>query len=114
MITIQKEILTIDYETGLIEIRLSNGWIIKQRFDWYVDYDGLQVEYNTDAMEIIRADHIEECTNEELEALDACIWDISDLQTEILTSAEYTEAVKDYKASLDKYAYYGVSERDFY
>lgn len=41
MITIQTERLTIGYETGEIKTILSNGWTVKQRFDWYVDYDGL-------------------------------------------------------------------------
>ena len=78
MITIQNERLEIGYETGLIETVLSNGWIVKQRFDWYVDYDGLQIDYTPDAMEVSEDEQIEEYSAEELSALDACAWDISD------------------------------------
>ena len=113
MISIQREHLEIDYETGLIETVLSNGWIVKQRFDWYVDYDGLQVEYDPDAMEVIGAKDIEEYSAEELTALAECEWNISDLETEIVNTKEYREAEKEFNASLDKYAYCGVSEKDF-
>lgn len=114
MIAIQNEQLIIGYETGLIETVLSNGWTVKQRFDWYVDYDGLQVEYAADEMEVIGPEEIEEYSAEELSALDACAWDISDLKNEITGSTSYQEAETEYKASLNPYAYYGVSERDFY
>ena len=114
MITIQNEHLTIGNETGLIETVLSNGWTVKQRFGWYIDYDGLQVEYVADEMEVIGSEGIEEYSAEELRMLDACAWDISDLEDAIFNSPEYREAETDYKASLDKYDYYGVSERDFY
>ena len=97
MIAIQNEQLTIGYETGLIETTLSNGWTIKQCFQWYVDYDGVQVEYDPDAMEVIGAEDIEEYSAEELAALDKCEWDITE-----------------FKASLNPHAYYGVSEKDFY
>ena len=60
MITIQNERLEIGYETGLIETSLSNGWIVKQCFNWFIDYDGVQVEYDPDAMEVIGAEEIEE------------------------------------------------------
>ena len=114
MVSIQREHLEIDYETGLIETVLSNGWIVKQRFDWYVDYDGLQVEYDPDAMEVIGAEDIEEYSAEELAALDKCEWDITDLKTKITGSTYYREAKQEFKASLNPYAYYGVSEKDFY
>jgi hypothetical protein len=114
MITIQNERLEIGYETGLIKTVLSNGWTVKQRCDWYVDCDGLQLEYAADEMEVIGAEEIEEYSDEELAILKACEWDISDLEAEILSSREYEEAETEYKASLDKYSYYGVSERDFY
>ncbi len=114
MVSIQREHLEIDYETGLIETVLSNGWIVKQRFDWYVDYDGLQVEYDPDAMEVIGAEDIEEYSAEELAALDKCEWDITDLKTKITGSTYYREAKQEFKASLNPHAYYGVSEKDFY
>lgn len=114
MITIKNERLEIGYETGLIETVLSNGWIVKQRFNWYVDYDGLQLEYAADEMEVIGSEGIEEYSAEELRVLDACAWDISDLKNEITSSTSYQEVVTEYKASLNPYAYYGVSERDFY
>lgn len=113
MITIQKECLTIGYETGLIETRLSNGWIVKQRFDWFVDADGVHVEYDPDAMEVIGAEEVEEYSAEERAALAECEWDTYDLKTEISNSKYYREAEKEYKARLDTYAYYGVSIRDF-
>ena len=112
MITIQTERLTIGYETGEIKTILSNGWTVKQRFDWYVDYDGLQVEYDPDAMEVIGA-KVEEYSAEERAALEACEWDVYDLITEIYGSKYYREAEKEFKESLDTYAYYGVSEKDF-
>jgi len=114
MIAIQNEQLTIGYETGLIETTLSNGWTIKQCFQWYVDYDGVQVEYDPDAMEVIGAEDIEEYSAEELAALDKCEWDITDLKTEIFRSTYYREAKQEFKASLNPHAYYGVSEKDFY
>ena len=114
MITIQNEHLTIGNETGLIETVLSNGWTVKQRFNWYVDYDGLQVEYDPDAMEVIGAEDIEEYSAEELAALDKCEWHTYDLKTEIYSSKYYRQAKKEFKESLDLYAYYGVSEKDFY
>ncbi|MGP1444555.1 MAG: hypothetical protein ACTTI6_07380 [Treponema sp.] len=114
MIAIQNEQLIIGYETGLIETNLSNGWIVKQRFDWYVDYDGLQIDYTPDAMEVSGDEQREEYSDEELSILKTCEWDISDLEAEILSSREYEEAETEYKASLDTYSYYGVSERDFY
>ena len=114
MIAIQNEQLTIGYETGLIETTLSNGWTIKQCFQWYVDYDGVQVEYDPDAMEVIGAEDIEEYSAEELAALDKCEWDITDLKTEIFRSTYYREAKQEFKASLNPHAYYGVSEEDFY
>ena len=114
MITIQTEQLTIGYEAGLIETSLSNGWTIKQCFQWYVDYDGLQVEYDPDAMEVIGAEDIEEYSAEERAALDECEWDITDLKTEISGSTYYREAATEYKASLKPHAYYGVSEKDFF
>ena len=114
MITIQTEQLTIGYEAGLIETTLSNGWTIKQCFQWYVDYDGLQVEYDPDAMEVIGAEDIEEYSAEELAALDECEWHTYDLKTEIYSSKYYRQAKKEFKESLDLYAYYGVSEKDFY
>lgn len=74
MITIQNENLTIGYETGLIETILSNGWIIKQGFNWYVDYDGLQIDYTPDVMEVSGDTQEEEYSAEELAALKACEW----------------------------------------
>ena len=114
MIAIQNEQLTIGNETGEIKTSLSNGWTVKQRFDWYVDYDGLQVEYDPDAMEVIGAEDIEEYSAEELAALDKCGWHTYDLKTEIYSSKYYRQAKKEFKESLDPYAYYGVSEKDFY
>ena len=114
MITIQTEQLTIGYETGLIETSLSNGWTIKQCFQWYVDYDGVQVEYDPDAMEVIGSEQVEEYSAEERAALDECEWDITDLKTEITGSTYYREAKQEFKASLNPHAYYGVSEKDFY
>lgn len=113
MITIQNESLEIGYEVGLIETSLSNGWIVKQCFNWFIDYDGLQVEYDPDAMEVIGAEDIEEYSDEELAALDKCEWHTYDLKTEIYSSKYYREAEKEFKESLDTYAYYGVSEKDF-
>ena len=113
MITIQNECLTINYEIGLIETVLSNGWTGKQRFDWYVDYDGLHVEYDADEMEVIGAEQVEEYSAEELAALKACEWGVSDLEDAIFNSPEYREAETDYKESLDTYAYCGVSEKYF-
>ena len=114
MITIQTEQLTIGYEAGLIETTLSNGWTIKQCFQWYVDYDGVQVEYDPGAMEVIGSEQVEEYSAEERAALDECEWDIADLKTEIYSSTYYREATTEYKASLKPYAYYGVSEKDFF
>ena len=114
MIAIQNERLTIGYEVGLIETSLSNGWTIKQHFDWYVDADGVHVEYDPDAMEVISAEDIEEFSAEERAALAECEWDITDLKTEISCNTYYREAEKEFKESLDLYAYYGVSEKDFY
>ena len=114
MITIQTEQLTIGYETGLIETVLSNGWIVKQRFDWFVDYDGVQVEYDSDSMKVIGAEEIEEYSAEERAALVECEWNIADLKTEITGSTYYREAKQEFKASLNPHAYYGVSEKDFY
>ena len=113
MITIQNERLEIGYETGLIETVLSNGWIVKQSFDWFVDADGVHVEYDPDAMEVIGAEKIEKYSAEERAALQACEWDVYDLITEIYGSKYYREAEKEFKESLDTYAYYGVSEKDF-
>ena len=113
MITIQNERLEIGYETGTIETNLSNGWIVKQRFDWFVDYDGLQVEYDAAEMEIIGAEEIEEYSAEERAALAECEWNITDLKTEITGSTYYREAKQEFKASLNPHAYYGVSEKDF-
>ena len=114
MISIQREHLEIGHEIGLIDTILSNGWIVKQRFDWYVDYNGVQLEYDADAMEIIGAEGIEEYSDEEREALDECKWDRYDLKTEIMGTKYYQKAETEYKASLNPYAYYGVPERDFY
>ena len=114
MITIQNERLEIGYETGLIETSLSNGWTIKQHFDWYVDADGVHVEYDPDAMEVIGAEDIEEYSDEELAALAECEWNITDLKTEISSGTYYREAKQEFKASLNPHAYYGVSEKDFY
>ena len=114
MIAIQNEQLIIGYETGLIETSLSNGWTIKQHFDWYVDADGVHVEYDPDAMEVIGADDIEEYSAEERAVLAECEWDITDLKTEITGSTYYREAKQEFKASLNPHAYYGVSEKDFY
>ena len=114
MITIQTEQPTIGYETGLIETSLSNDWTIKQHFDWYVDADGVHVEYDPDAREVIGAEDIEEYSAEELAALDKCEWHTYDLKTEIYSSKYYRQAKKEFKESLDPYAYYGVSEKDFY
>lgn len=80
MIAIQNEQLTIGYEAGLIETTLSNGWTIKQCFQWYVDYDGVQVEYDPDAMEVIGAEDIEEYSAEQRAVLAECEWDITDLK----------------------------------
>ena len=113
MISIQREHLEIGHEIGLIDTILSNGWIVKQRFDWYVDYDGVQLEYDADAMEVIGAEGIEEYSDEEREALDECKWDRYDLKTEIMGSKYYRKAEKEFKESLDRYAYYGVSHKDF-
>lgn len=114
MIAIQNEQLIIGYETGLIETSLSNGWTIKQHFDWYVDADGVHVEYDPDAMEVIGAEDIEEYSAEERAVLAECEWDITDLKTEITGSTYYREAKQEFKASLNPHAYYGVSEKDFY
>jgi len=114
MISIQREHLEIGYETGQIKTILSNGWIVKQRFEWFVDYDGVHVEYDPDAMEVIGAEDIEGYSAEELAALDECEWDITDLKIEISGSTYYREAATEYKASLKPYAYYGVSEKDFF
>ena len=113
MITIQNERLEIGYETGTIETNLSNSWIVKQRFDWYVGCDGVQVEYAADEMEVIGAEEIEEYSAEEREALAECEWNTSDLKSEIFGSTYYREAEKEYAASLNPYALYGVSEKDF-
>lgn len=114
MITIQNERLEIGYETGLIETSLSNGWIVKQRFNWLIDADGVNVEYDADAMEVIGAEEIKEYSAEERAALAECEWDITDLKIEISGSTYYREAEKEYKASLDTHAYYGVNEKDFF
>ena len=111
MITIQTEQLTIGYETGLIKTSLSNGWTIKQHFNWYVDADGVHVEYDPDAMEAIGSEQVEKYSAEERAVLAECEWDITDL---ISGSTYYREAEKEFKESLDPYAYYGVSEKDFY
>lgn len=114
MITIQNERLTIGYETGVIETNLSNGWTVKQSFEWYVDSDGLHVVYSSDEMEVIGAENIDEYSAEERAALAECEWNITDLKTEIFRSTYYREAKQEYKASLKPYAYYGVSEKDFF
>lgn len=114
MLTIQNERLEIGYETGLIETNLSNGWIVKQRFNWFIDYDGVQVEYDPDAMEVIGSEQVEKYSAEERAVLAECKWDITDLKTEITGSTYYREAEKEYKASLGTHAYYGVSEKDFF
>lgn len=114
MISIQREHLEIGHEIGLIDTILSNGWIVKQRFDWYVDYDGVQLEYDADAMEVIGAEDIEEYSAEERAALAECEWNITDLKTEIYSSKYYRQAKKEFKESLDPYVFYGVSEKDFY
>ena len=114
MITIQTEQPTIGYEAGSIETSLSNGWIVKQCFDWYVDYEGVNVEYDPDAREVIGAEEIEEYSAEERAALAECEWNITDLKTEIFSSTYYREAKQEFKASLNPHAYYGVSEKDFY
>lgn len=113
MIAIQKECLTIGYETGQMETILSNGWTVKQHFNWFVDADGVHVEYDPEAMEVIGAEQVEEYSAEEIAALGACEWEPCDLKTEICGNKYYEEAEKEFKASLDAYAYYGVSERDF-
>ena len=113
MISIQNERIEIGHEIGNIDTILSNGWIVKQRFDWYVDYDGVQLEYNADAMEVIGAKESEEYSAEELTALEACEQAAYDLKTEIMGSKYYRKAEKEFKARLDKYAYYGVSHKDF-
>jgi len=113
MISIQYERIEIGYETGQIKTILSNGWIVKQRFDWFVDADGVHVEYDPDAMDVIGAEKIEEYSAEERAALEACEWDAYDLMTEVCGSKYYSEAEKEFKESLNKYAYYGVSEKDF-
>ncbi|QUY18326.1 hypothetical protein GWP40_08390 [Treponema vincentii] len=114
MVSIQREHLEIDYETGLIETVLSNGWIVKQRFNWFIDYDGVQVEYDPDAMEVIGSEQVEEYSAEERAALAECEWNITDLKTEISSSTYYREAATEFKASLNPHAYYGVSEKDFF
>ena len=114
MISIQREHLEIGHEIGLIDTILSNGWIVKQRFDWYVDYDGVQLEYDADAMEVIGAEDIEEYSAEERAALAECEWNIADLKTEIYSSKYYRQAKKEFKESSDPYVFYGVSEKDFY
>ena len=114
MITIQNERLEIGYEVGLIETSLSNGWIVKQCFNWFIDYDGVQVEYDPDAMEVIGAEEIEEYSAEERAALAECEWNIADLKTEIYSSKYYRQAKKEFKESSDPYVFYGVSEKDFY
>lgn len=114
MISIQREHLEIGHEIGLIDTILSNGWIVKQRFDWYVDYDGVQLEYDADAMEVIGAEDIEEYSAEERAALAECEWNITDLKTEIYSSKYYRQAKKEFKESSDPYVFYGVSEKDFY
>lgn len=114
MVSIQDERLTIDHETGLIKTILSNGWTVRQCFDWYVDYDGVHVAYNPDLLEVIGAEQVDEYNAEERAALAECEWDVSELEAEILKSEEFHEAEKEFKARLDKYSYYGVSEKDFY
>lgn len=113
MISIQNERIEIGHEIGNIDTILSNGWIVKQRFDWYVDYDGVQLEYDADAMEVVGAEKIEEYSAEELAALEACEKAAYDLKTEIMGSKYYRKAEKEFKESLDRYAYYGVSHKDF-
>ena len=114
MITIQNERLTIGYETGVIETNLSNGWTVKQSFEWYVDSDGLHVVYSSDEMEVIGAENIDEYSDEELAVLDECAWETYDIEREIAGTTEYEEAVENFRDSLDMHSYYGVSEKDFF
>lgn len=114
MITIQNERLAIGHETGLIETRLSNGWTVKQSFEWYVDSDGLHVVYSGDEREVIGAEEIEEYSDEELAVLDECVWETCEIESEIIGTEVYQESVENFRDSLDIHAYYGVSEKDFY
>ena len=112
MLTIQNEQLIIGYETGLIETNLSNGWIVKQRFNWFIDYDGVQVEYDPDAMEVIGSEQVEKYSAEERAVLAECKWDITDLKTEITGSTYYREAEKEYK-KIQEENYHLRMENDF-
>ena len=108
------EKISIEDAYGVIETRLSNGWTVKQRFDWYVDSDGLHVVYRSDEMEVIGAEDIDEYSDEELAVLDECAWEISDIEGEITGTEEYKAAVENFRDSLDPYRYYGVREKDFF
>ncbi|MEL3905524.1 MAG: hypothetical protein P1P65_00640 [Treponema sp.] len=108
------EKISIEDEYGMIETRLSNGWTVKQRFDWYVDSDGLHVVYSGDEMEVIGAEGIDEYSDEELAVLAECAWDTYEIEREIEGTEAYEEAVENFRDSLDPYAYHGVSEKDFF
>lgn len=113
MIRIQNQHIAVCREEGTIETSLSNGWTVKQQFNWEVDRDGLHVFYTADQMDVIGAEAVDEYSDEQAAVLDRCMLDEYALEQAIRESSVYKDEVEDFYARLDKYAYYGVSERDF-
>lgn len=90
MLEVEYVDIDIDLDDGRIMTRLTNGWLLVQRFDWWLERDS-EVVVRDKGADLYDCD-VEEFSDEENEFLDQCEFDESMIAEHILKSNVYEEA----------------------
>ena len=114
MLAMQYQEIVLNGFSGDIVSTLSDGNKIMQPFKWAIEDGQLKLDYTEDISDMEVIGTTDEYTDEQIEVMNECVIDKSELEHQIISSYEYHEAMEEYKASRDMDSYYGVSPRDFF
>ncbi len=111
-----KDIYEIFGGVGVRKCTLSNGWNTSHFFTWSIcDKEGaVEIRTASPEVEVCGAELIDEYSDTEIKALENCEVCEVDAIDEVINSQYYSEALEEYRDSLDPYSYYGVSETMFF
>ena len=91
MLEVEYVDVEIDTDSGRVMTRLTNGWLLIQRFEWWFERKN-DVAVRVEEGELYDCD-VEEFSDEENEFLDQCEFDESMIAEHILKSNVYEEAI---------------------
>ena len=91
MLEVEYVDIDIDLDDGRIMTRLTNGWLLVQRFDWWLER-GNEVAVRVKGTDLHDCD-VWDFSNEENAFLNECEFDESMIAEHILKSDVYEEAI---------------------